>query len=339
MQLGFFDEDKRYANIDKIGDKLGKINKSIYWEMFRPTIDKAFQDENKKATGRPPYDRLMMFKIIILQQLYNLSDDQMELCLNDRLTFMRFVGLSISSKIPDAKTIWLFKEQLRIHNVHEELFNMFYNYLEATGYIAHEGNIVDATFVEVPKQHNNKKENDAIKNGEIPEEWLEPENKNKLAQKDTDARWAKKNDELHYGYKDHVSVDSKSKLIKDYEVTDAAVHDSNKCVEFIDEKDKAFYADSAYYCEKISSQIPVSMDNCILEKATRNHPLTSEQKQSNKERSRIRCRIEHVFGTMERQLGGIVIRCIGIERAKFQICMKNFIYNIVRYTFLRKASL
>ena len=110
MQMGFFDEDKRYTNIDKIGDKLVKINESIYWEMFRPTIDKAFKSENKKAAGRPPYDRLMMFKIIILQQLYNLSDDQMEFCLNDRLTFMRFVGLSTSSKIPDAKTIWLFRE-------------------------------------------------------------------------------------------------------------------------------------------------------------------------------------------------------------------------------------
>ena len=339
MQMGFFDEDKRYTNIDKIGDKLVKINESIYWEMFRPTIDKAFKSENKKATGRPPYDRLMMFKIIILQQLYNLSDDQMEFCLNDRLTFMRFVGLSTSSKIPDAKTIWLFKEQLRKNNVHDELFSMFNNYLESTGYIAHEGTIVDATFVETPKQHNSKKENDAIKNGEIPEEWLKPENVNKLAQKDTDARWAKKNKETHYGYKDHVSVDSESKLIKDYDVTDASVHDSNRCVQFIDPRDRRFYADSAYYCEKIIVHIPETMENCILVKATRNHPLTDEQKKSNKEKSRIRCRIEHVFGTMERQLGGITIRCIGIARARFQICMKNFTYNLGRYVFLRNAAI
>ena len=334
MQIGFFDEEKRLSKIDKLGDKLESINKAFHWEMFRPVIDEAFVDENKRHTGRPPYDRLMMFKIIVLQQLYNLSDDSMEYCLNDRLTFMRFVGLTTSSTIPDAKTIWLFKETLRKAGTDLKLFEMFNKYLEATGYITHKGTIVDATFVEAPRQHNNKAENDSIKKGEVPEDWQKPENAAKLAQKDTDARWAKKNEEVHYGYKDHVAVDEESKLIKDFEVTDAAVHDSNVCTQFIDSKDGSFYADGAYDSAEIASQIPSTMENKICKKGRRNHPLTEQEKEENRIKSKTRCRVEHVFGTMERQLGGIRRRTIGIARAKFNICMKNFVYNLTRYVLL-----
>ena len=175
----------------------------------------------------------MLFKTIVLQRLYNLSDDQTEFQINDRMSFMRFLGLGLDDKVPDAKTIWLFKDTLTKAGIMDQLFSQFNRMLEERGIITHKGTIVDATFVDVPRQRNSREENRKIKNGETPEEWNE--NPHKKAQKDTDARWTKKGDETHYGYKDHVKVDADSKLILDYEVTPANVHDSNEFEEFFGE--------------------------------------------------------------------------------------------------------
>ena len=124
--------------------------------------------------------------------------------------------------------------------------------------------------------------NQQIKNGETPENW---ENKpHKLAQKDTDARWAKKNEETHYGYKDHVKVDADSKIITDYEVTAANVHDSNEFTNFLNEEDKTVYADAAY----VGKDIPSHIDNQVCEKGYKGKPLTEEQNQRHHQRNQ-RC--------------------------------------------------
>ena len=200
--------------------------------------------------------------------------------------------------------------------------------LAANGIITHTGTIVDATFVDAPRQRNNRKENEQIKNGETPEEWKE--NPHKLAQKDTDARWTKKNKETHYGYKDHVKVDAESKIITDYETTPANVHDSNEFTDFLGEEDQVVYADSAY----AGKEIPDNVENRVCEKGYRNNPLTEEQKQNNREKSKIRCRIEHVFGFMTVSMHGLTIRSIGLDRAKFQIGLTNLVYNICRYSII-----
>ena len=142
--------------------------------------------------------------------------------------------------------------------------------LEERGIITHKETIVDATFVDVPRQRNSREENRKIKNGETLEEWNE--NPHKIAQKGTDARWTKKGDETHYGYKDHVKVDADSKLILDYEVTPANVHDSNEFEEFFGEEDQAAYADSAY----VGKELPEHIRNEVCEKGYRNKPLTEE---------------------------------------------------------------
>lgn len=334
-QKGFFDEDDRLKELSSLGDPLEKLNKAISWNIFRPSITKALKKEPKGPGGRPPYDYILMFKILILQRLYHVSDAQAEYQIKDRLSFMRFLGLTLCENVPDDKTIWYFREQLVRANIMDSLFKRFLKELEKKNIITREGSIVDATFVDVPKQRNSKEENDTIKEGKIPEEWNKREQKNKLAQKDVDARWTKKNDETHFGYKDHVKVDKDSKLIVDYTVTSANIHDSQELVNLIDKrKDKSLYADSAYKGEEIEKCLGDKIENNIIEKGYRNNPLTESQKEKNKEKSKIRVRVEHVFGFMTNSLRGISIRSIGKARAEFNIGLLNLTYNLCRYKFL-----
>ena len=240
--IGLFDEEKRLEKISLLGDNLEKLNKIIDWEIFRNTITKVFSRE-KKGNGRTPYDYILMFKILILQRLFNLSDDQTEYQILDRSSFRRFLG--VETKIPDAKTIWHFKNELTKANIIKELFDIFEKKLEDKNIVSHSGSIVDATFIEAPRQRNSKEENEAIKNDKIPDNWIKENNVNKIRQKDVDARWTIKAKVNHYGYKDHIKVDATSKLITNYAVTSANIHDSQKLNELLDDKDKILYADSA----------------------------------------------------------------------------------------------
>jgi IS5 family transposase len=283
----------------------------------------------------------MMFKIILLQSWYGIADDKTEYMINDRLSFQRFLGLSLGDKVPDAKTIWLYRDKLSLSGADKKLFNLFKVQMESQGVITREGSLVDATFAEAPRQRNTRDENKEIKEGKIPEEWEKPEMKSKLSQKDLDARWTKKNNQTFYGYKDHVKVDCASKMIVNFSVTDASVHDSQEIVELIDQRDKNCYADSAYAGEELRKTILEKNPTIILhinEKGYRNNPLTDEQKMANRIKSKTRARVEHVFGHMTNSMGGIYIRCIGMRRAKCAIAFKNLAYNLSRYTYLVLAG-
>jgi IS5 family transposase len=335
---GLFDETFRLEKLSKQGDPLLLLKAKINWEIFRPTLKSIFIKEDKGQGGREPYNYLMMFKILILQRYYNLSNDQTEYQILDRLSFMRFLDLELSDKVPDSNTIWLFKEAIAKSGKTEELFNTFEELLESKGYIGKEGKIVDASFVEVPRQRNSREENKQIKEGKVPEEWYA--NQHKLSQKDIDARWTKKNNETFYGYKNHVKGDQKSKLIEKYKVTDASVHDSTPAPDIMDEKDadQDMYGDSAYTGPTVEAAIiKNNMKNCIHEKGYRNKPLTEEQKERNKKRSSFRVRIEHIFGFVENSMHGSYIRCIGMIRAEATIGLMNLTYNIFRYIQLSKV--
>jgi IS5 family transposase len=220
----------------------------------------------------------MMFKILILQRMYNISDAQTEYQIKDRLSFMRFLRLALCDTIPDEKTIWEFRDNLVKANIIDTLFYRFTEQLEKKKIISYSGSIIDATFVEAPRQRNSREENKKIKEGKVPEEWDGEENKNKKRQKDTDARWAKKNQETHYGYKDHIKADKKTKLITKYTATDASVHDSQELKNLVEaDKDKRIYADSAYTGEEVQECIPEDAQNRIHEKGYRNQPLSKGQ--------------------------------------------------------------
>jgi len=336
-QKGFFDENDRLNKLSELGDSLEKLNKYIQWENFRSILTKVFKKEANGPGGRPPFDYVMMFKILILQKMYNMADDKTEFQINDRLSFQRFLGLQLCDNIPDAKTIWHFREELNNAKILDTVFYRFVEQLEQKGIITHSGSIVDATFVDVPKQRNTKDENNDIKAGKTPKEWEKKKNHHKRAQKDVNARWMTKNKERHYGYKNHVKIDKKSKVITKYSVTSAEVHDSQELKNLIEKKkDRRLYGDSAYTGKEVQKCIPKKILNRIHEKGYRNRPLTKTQKRNNTAKSKIRARVEHVFAAMH-HYGGLFIRSIGIARAGMQIGLINLTYNIKRYVYLTEA--
>jgi len=333
VQGGFFDADMRLQDISRQGDPLEKLDRRIDWEMFRSILDGAFCADERDTTkgGRPPYDYVMMFKILILQHLYNIADERTEFAIKDRLSFMRFLGLNLTERIPDEKTIWLFRETLTQSGAIRQLFKKFNRHLERMGLIAHKGSIVDASFVEVPRQRNTRGENEEIRNGKIPEAW--EDHPDKLRQKDVNARWTKKNGLKFFGYKNHAKVDRKSKLITNYATSDASVHDSQKLDELIEKGDAHhdLFGDSAYSSEAIDQKLRRrKIRNRIHERGYRNHPLTREQEERNRMKSKIRVRVEHVFGFMENTMKAAFLRCIGGVRAGAAIGLINLTYNLCR---------
>lgn len=328
---GFFDQDFRLSKLSKLGDPLEKLNKSIDFEIFRYLLESTLTKLAKGKGGRRPYDYVLMFKILILQRYYNLSDDQIEYQINDRMSFMRFLNLSIADDIPDSKTVWNFKEQLIELEVFESIFLLFLNQLQKLGLIINEGKIIDASFIEVPIQRNSKEKNDLIKEGKGDKLWQDEPHKKK--QKDIDARWTKKNNINYYGYKNHAKVDQKSKIITGFVVTDASVHDSQVINNLLDVRDKGenFYADSAYTGPKQEEIIEEkAMINKVCEKGVKNKPLTEVQKESNREISKIRSRVEHIFGFMENSMNGMYFYSIGKKRISAAICLMNLTYNMFR---------
>ena len=328
FQPGFFDVENRIEKIKEYNSPLLRLAEYIDFNFFRNELEKYFRKgKDYSKGGRPPYDYVLMFKILIIQHFYNISDDQTEFCINDRFSFMQFLNLQLGQRIPDAKTIWHFKNELSREDMISKLFTTLHEQLLTDGIIINKGTIVDASFVNVPRQRNSREENDQIKEGIQPEKWSDE----KARQKDIDARWTKKNNETHYGYKDHVKADAKTKLITGFEVTDAAVHDSQLLDELLNDEDKIVYADSAYRSEAQEERLAeAAIESKIMEKGCRNKPLTKNQINRNKRKSKVRVRVEHIFGFMTNSMNGIFIRSIGMVRGKAAIGMKNLTYNLFR---------
>ena len=331
---GLFDDQFLLEKLTKLGDPLQKLDECIDWNIFKAPLDNAFLDDSKDESkgGRPPFDKLVMFKALLIQSLYNLSDDQLEYQIVDRASFKRFLGLKKSDKVPDSKTFWFFREQLIEKDVILGLFKTFNETLDAAGVFANEGKMVDASFVEAPRQRNTREENKHIKETDAaPKQW--DNNPNKKRQKDVNARWTKKNNTTFYGYKNHVKSDTKTKLIEEFEVTDASVHDSQVIENLLTDKDEGqpLYADSAYTGEEQEKLYKKkNLINKVNEKGYRGKPLTDEQKANNKEKSKTRARVEHIFGFVENSMHGSYVRTVGIVRAKAKIGMMNLTYNICR---------
>ena len=246
--------------------------------------------------------------------------------------------------------MWLYREQLAQAGVIETLFEDFDGYLEQQGYLAMGGQIIDASIV--PKQRNSGDDNARIKEGETPEGW---ENQPaKRSQKDTDARWTKKHGKSHYGYKNHVNVDRRHKLVRRYRVTDAAVHDSQIVDDTLDPDNTAsdVWADSAYRSAEIETKLEEKgLKSRIHRKGYRNKPLSEREKRGNTTRSKVRARVEHVFGaqpivlgnpaiTLGRRndMGGTLVRSIGMVRARARIGLKNLAYNMRRLVQLERLA-
>jgi IS5 family transposase len=340
MDKLFFTAEDLTRNLEKakqISSSLDRLNDRIPWEIFRPVLDRVLKKEKeagKGPGGRPEFDRVLMFKVTLLQRFFNLSDAQTEMQILDRLSFQRFLGLQIGQGVPDEKTIWLFKSKLAQAKADKLLFKEFDRYLKDQKIRFEGGLIVDSSFIEMPRQHLSEEERAAVAQGERPQGWDKPQNQAKVRQKDTDATWTKKYSRPYYGYKDHIKIDAQNKLILDYAVTTASVHDSSVLRKLIgqDDRGQPVWADSAY--EGVENMLHLALyrqPNNIHERAYRNTPLTEQQKTENRKRSKVRSRIEHVFGFMENSMHGMRLRTIGQTRTSLGIGLMNLVYNLFRY--------
>lgn len=329
QQGGLFDYQERKEALSRQATPLDRLNERLDWELFRHGLEGPLAYRPGAQGGRPPWCPVLMFKILVLQKYYDLSEEQTEFQILDRFSFQRFLGLDVGDPVPDKNSIWTFKERLGEPGL-RACFELFDAVLRESGLLASRGKIVDASFVEVPRQRNTRGENAQLKAGRTPETWRQQPDK--LAQKDLDARWTKKNEQLHYGYKNHVKCNAQTKLIEDYAVTDASVHDSQVLVGLLDETDGRLHADSAYQSAKLGDMLKErGIQNRIHAKGRRGRPLTATQQEANRKKSRVRARAEHIFGFQVYQMGANWIRTLGRRRAERSIGLGNLVYNFFRY--------
>lgn len=332
MQTSFFDLDNRYRDLSKSGDPLERLNAVIDWELFRPLLELVDDKQRKSKAGRKPMDRVLMFKMLVLQNKYNLSDEQLEFQVTDRLSFARFLGLMLDGDVPDSRTVWAFRDALKAKDLMVKLMQRFDQALLDLGVQLNSGQIIDATFVPVPIQRNSRQSNASIKSGQTPEHWQDKPAK--LRQKDVDARWTQKGGVSHYGYKNHINIDAATKIITAHSVTAANVHDSQELSTVLRSPQVGgapVWADSAYRSEQAQAELEEKQyDSQIHERGYKNAPLSPEQELNNTSKSRTRARVEHVFGYQENSMGGIGLRSIGLARAKVGIALKNLTYNLCR---------
>lgn len=336
--MSLFEHENTMESLSKMGNPLVVLKDIVDFEQFRSILESLFTNDHKKSkAGRKPIDPVFMLKVLFLQRLYNISDHQIEYQIKDRMSFREFLDIQSVDDVPDEKTVWKYRDIMSESGIGEKLFAKFNEQLNSMGLIVNEGKIIDASFVIVPTQRNTREENKKIKEGGGDELWND--HPHKKCHKDVDARWTKKGGDKYYGYKDHAKVDLKTKIITDFIVTSANVHDSQAIESLIgggmDKKGEHLFLDSAYvgYDDVITKQELVPE---IIEKNYRNTQLTDEQKENNRNKAKKRCRIEHVFGFMEQSMKGLFFRGVGILRATFYIGFTNLIYNMCRLVQIKK---
>jgi IS5 family transposase len=351
---GFFDVDERLKELSAKGDDLERLKRIVDFEIFRGDLERAVPRADRAKGGRPPYDHVPMFKVLILQSSHSLSDERTEYLIKDRLSFMRFLGLSLAESVPDANSIWNFREALTRATIEgkvavDVLFKRFDAALTKAGFLAMGGQIVDATIVAAPKQRNTEAEKREIKAGRIPEDWRR--NPAKLRQKDRDARWTVKYSKAKpsedgakridlaipsFGYKNHIGIDRAHGLIRTWTATDASRHDGAQLENLVDKSNTAsdVWADTAYRSAKNEEMLEGrGLRSQIHRKKPKGKPMPEAISKANGKKSKVRAFVEHVFAR-EKGPMGLVIRTIGLTRAKVKIGLANLTYNMKRAIWL-----
>lgn len=309
----------------------------MYFKALAAEVDAAAPRPSRERGGRPPFPTELVVRVLLIQQLFNLSDEQMEFQLLDRLSFQLFAGLRSSSQIPDRTTIWTFKERLIQAGASESIFDAVNRQLAKHGYIARGGQMIDASFVQVPKQSTGKEEKALVKEEVMPADWSPA----KRRQKDTDARWTKKHSKSYFGYKLSASTDKRYKLVRKIKVSTASEHDTLHLEDVLDPCNisRDVYADKGYVNGKREARLTGEGWRIhIQRKGAKEQPLSAAQERRNRRIAKPRARVERVFAGLA-QLGGKVLRSIGLARAKLHLNWKVAAYNLQRFCYLREARI
>jgi IS5 family transposase len=353
-QRGFWDVEERLKELSAEGDPLEKLDATVDFEIFRPVLGKALRRGDASKGGRPGFDPVLKFKMLVLQAMHGLSLAQTEYLVRDRLSWMRFCGLGPGDAVPDANTLWDFREALIAARALDRLFERLDGAINAAGYLPMGGQIIDASLVAAPRQRNTDSEKAAIKAGTIPAPW---KNKPaKLRQKDRDARWTVKFSKARpkddgepqidiaipvFGYKSHVSIDRRHGIIRRHKTSDAAAHDGARLREgLIDPANTAsdVWADTAYRSAANEAYLSkAGKVSRIHRKKPRGKPMPKAVARANATKSKVRARVEHVFAEQKDRMG-LFIRTIGIARAEATIALTNMAFNMKRWCWLDRRS-
>ncbi len=354
-QPGFWDVEARLRELSAQGDPLEKLSATVDFEMFRPDLVTALGPRDPLKGGRPPFDPVLKFRMLVLQAMHGLSREQTEYLVRDRLSWMRFCGLGPGDRVPDANTLWDFQEALIAAGALDMLFARLDRAITQVGYLPMGGQIVDATLVATPRQRNTEAEKAAIKAGRTADEvW--PDKPAKARQKDTEARWTVKFAKGRpaadgtpqadiaipvFGYKSHISIDRRHGIIRCGKVTDAAAHDGARLREgLIDPNNTAsdVWADSAYRsAENERFLASVGKVSRIHQRKPKGKPMPKRMARANATRSAVRAHVEHPFAHQKGPMA-LVIRTIGLARAKATVTLANMAYNMKRWCWLDRRS-
>jgi IS5 family transposase len=350
-QRGFWDVEDRLKELSAEGDPLERLDGTVDFELFRPVLVAALGRADPAKGGRPGFDPVLKFKMLMLGAMHGLSLQQTDYLVRDRLSWMRFCGLGPGDTVPDANTLWDFREALIAAQALDDLFARLDRAITDAGYLPMAGQIIDATLVAAPRQRNSDDEKAEIKAGRIPRDWRNKPAK--LRQKDRDARWTVKFSKAkvdedgkahqrdiavpHFGYKNHVSIDRRHGIIRRHRVTDAAAHDGARLREgLIDPSNLAspVWADTAYRSAANEAYLQRHGKlSHIHRKKPKGKPMPANIARANARKSKIRSKVEHVFAHQKARMG-LFVRTIGIARATATITLVNMVYNMQRWCWL-----
>jgi IS5 family transposase len=336
--------------LSKDGDPLEVLEATVDFEYFRGWLVEGLGYGDGAKGGRPPFDPVSMFKVLIVQAQHNLSDAKMEFMIRDRLSWMRFFGFDLGGAMPDENTIRHFRNRMIETGTLKRVMKAFDWQLHKKGYIPMSGQIVDATLVPAPKQRNTEDEKQAIKAGKMADDiW--PDEPNKAAQKDTNARWTLKiGGKIRYrpdgtplpqialpvfGYKSHISIDRRFGFIRQATVTSAADADGRQLRHLVGKDNTAsdVWADSAYRSQSNERWLNQNMmTSRIHRRKPAAKPMPQAIARANAKKSSVRARVEHFFAHQKNRFG-LFIRTIGLARAEAKLTLANLAYNFDRLIF------
>lgn len=294
--------------------RLERIDEEVDWERFAELVEGIYSAEE----GRPSYPPLMMVKVLLLEQWYNLSDPQMEEALWDRISFRRFVGLGLGDDTPDYSTISRFRKELARRGMSDKLFEELVVQLDRRGMIVKEGTLMDATLVEAQVRRPPMSAGRGARNATDP---------------DADWSFSGGKRESRFGYKVHLGVDQGTGLVRKAVLTPAKVNESEVADELISGDEGAVYGDRAYESKQRRARLKSQGINDRIMHRSHKHQkgLPYWQKRRNDLISPIRKTVEKVFGTLKRSYGYSRVRYRGLDRNGVEMWFKLMAYNLRRW--------